>query len=1136
MALPVFQINSGVDFGSNASELSIDKKIFYMVSGDGRTILLRDTASGRLLQTLNLPIKNTILTLLEIKKDTLLISATDRLLVFNVRTGHILYDKKNKYSFFKATLNRDRTQVALFKGAYFRKGGMITESRLGSKSDYYPFVEIRDVNTLDILHICPALERYASSRPFVPNAVEFLNDGTLLIGYGSHLYAYDPALKKRKRLTSFSNDIESIVSLTPERLIVVTAGDENQTTGRSYLYQMPGLKEVRKDEYVMKETAFEKKDCRMVHTVPDPVFINNALFAAQTGKAAAPQNGNVTNTIGVFELKTGRLLRTLPNRHNDSINALFYANGTIITNSRALISSNPLTGKRVFNTPPAFPQDQFTVYDQTGVVFSHVKEGRFVLYKRGKNSSIHFMDVNLKKRSVKTCSRDNIKDFRYSEGILTVLTENGSIETLTDFNAPNQTPKKKPPSFVGKDSRLLDGKTGAYDYERRTIRHYLPGHLGRPTGLKLPLPGYNEKGGIFDDDYRLALSRSGRYLVIFGVYIEEDFLSSLFHTSGIHSYPTLSIVDLKSKKRVATLVDEKEDTSWDFRPPCFAFSEDESLFAAGTRYGRVHLVDLEKGSSRDIKVDMPFIRDLALNTKTQELAMVHKSLKIVSLKNGNEISTHESNGNHIAHVTSSDGYWITIGFDQSINILSGDSHEPLLSGYINYQQGNNSGVIFSTPDGYFDFIGNPGDFIHFSIPEKRVWYSYNQLYELFFRPDIVKNVLNKGPYEQDVRLVNLKDSLLLPPPEVNFSVKRSKNRHQATLKIRANNSGGGIGDIRVKNNGKFVYSYQGHFRLNEPKDTASPKVVAQANAHRGLTLKGAGKTGKAPASSIKIPNPLSVTVPLASGNNQIVVQGFNGAGTVLSSPVDRVVKGGKNKSRPRLFVLSIGIDQFKEPNATLKNAVKDSNDVEALLRKHAAFRIGETLVLNNANAQKETIINAFNRLAEQMNPEDYFVIYFATHAEAINNKQFRLYTHDYDGEATHANTILYDELMAMHAKNPAQHQLLILDTCRAGGLNLAMADVYNIQTETFAYSTGIHVIAGSSTYQDALDNYHDNGLFTHALLEGYRHFSDSDINSDGFLSIVELADYAKKKTNQFSHGRQQAVSHHFGDDFHIIKK
>ncbi|MGB5065579.1 MAG: hypothetical protein WBQ37_17750, partial [Candidatus Competibacter sp.] len=115
----------------------------------------------------------------------------------------------------------------------------------------------------------------------------------------------------------------------------------------------------------------------------------------------------------------------------------------------------------------------------------------------------------------------------------------------------------------------------------------------------------------------------------------------------------------------------------------------------------------------------------------------------------------------------------------------------------------------------------------------------------------------------------------------------------------------------------------------------------------------------------------------------------------------------------------------------------------------------------------------------------------------------------------------------------ALSQLYVLDTCHAGGLDYVISGLYDARISVLAHKMGLHLFAGTSSLQNALDGYQGNGLFTHTLLTGLRNNPAADSNKDHAVSIAELGAFSKDYTKIIGktiHFEQTPLIVNFGQD------
>jgi uncharacterized caspase-like protein len=278
-----------------------------------------------------------------------------------------------------------------------------------------------------------------------------------------------------------------------------------------------------------------------------------------------------------------------------------------------------------------------------------------------------------------------------------------------------------------------------------------------------------------------------------------------------------------------------------------------------------------------------------------------------------------------------------------------------------------------------------------------------------------------------------------------------------------------------------------------------------------------------------------------AGENEVSVSAFNGSNTVQSYMKTIKFNSGIMSEDSHLYILSIGIDQYKDSSVNLKYAVKDAKELEEKIKTQSATLYQPQnihyLIVTDTEANKTNIINKINELAHIIKPQDSFILFVAGHGVLLQNQYYML-THDFNGQVSNASMISSNEIVEMSKKIKSLSQLLIFDTCHAGGVDAIVSGLYDARMSVLAKKMGLHIYASASDKQAAMDGYKGNGLFTHALLDGLNNNKEADKYKDGKVSVVGLGEYSRKMTTNISReiGHSQTpLIINFGKDSPIYK-
>ncbi len=427
-------------------------------------------------------------------------------------------------------------------------------------------------------------------------------------------------------------------------------------------------------------------------------------------------------------------------------------------------------------------------------------------------------------------------------------------------------------------------------------------------------------------------------------------------------------------------------------------------------------------------------------------------------------------------------------------------------------------------EGFFKASKNGPAFLNVRMGNRVV--GLDQFYDVFYRPDIVDAKLN-GEDITAIALTNLEEALKNPPPTVEFvHFPLESDDGKVSIGYTVTSQGGGIGEIRIFHNGKLIQS-DGHYRLARkgPVEGATllsynSRSIREELRSVALVEKGQGIRGSIAAPSKGEMFEGSVLIDAVPGENEIGLAAFNKNNTVQSSLKTATFKSKIMLDEPKLFILAVGIDEFKSRKDNLKYAVKDAESFALKIKEQSAtLYVPQNIhvrILKNQTATKSHVMSAIKELSVTAKPTDVFVLFIASHG-VLQSGLYSIVTHDYDGSLNVENLINSNEIMEITKNIKALTQVFILDTCHSGGLDNFVSGLYDARMTVMARNMGLHMFASASSTQGALDGYKGkNGLFTYALLEGLDNNQNTDSNRDGKVSISELGLYAQGQTARYS--------------------
>lgn len=416
--------------------------------------------------------------------------------------------------------------------------------------------------------------------------------------------------------------------------------------------------------------------------------------------------------------------------------------------------------------------------------------------------------------------------------------------------------------------------------------------------------------------------------------------------------------------------------------------------------------------------------------------------------------------------------------------------------------------VMFTPEGLFDHADRGGkDLVGVHLNRNRdqqpEWTSFSQAYRALYSPAAVRARLAGDAAASRARLAELGDL-------------RARLARQPAVDIAE----------------LCVPLAEGTCTALDPRAATMPRLPAQTGrlriavqlADRGLGIgaidafvndRNAGRfTAPAPEGGKAS---TTIDVPLDPGQNSVQLRVYDKSDTVFAetTPLELTTADSGAAEHGRLFVLAIGIDHFAAPALALNFAVADAETFVRTIQRAGAhlFSAIDVTQLTDQQATRSAILDAFDRLAARIRPNDTFLFYVASHGvRSEGDGRFLLIPQDVAdisswqalGSAAIDETTLIGALSRIRARDA----LLFLDTCYSGAVTAdALANV--------GHETGRYLLAASSSLQEALDSYDSsNGVFVYAVREGLQ--GRAPHGSDDVVSALALGEYVSARVGQLA--------------------
>jgi hypothetical protein len=411
--------------------------------------------------------------------------------------------------------------------------------------------------------------------------------------------------------------------------------------------------------------------------------------------------------------------------------------------------------------------------------------------------------------------------------------------------------------------------------------------------------------------------------------------------------------------------------------------------------------------------------------------------------------------------------------------------------------------VIMTPEGYFSGSPDVGKFLKVHVGSST--YSIDSFYEKFYNPHLIVMRLNEKEIEtsEDIR-----KGVAKPPRVEILSPKNGETVEHTNIEIviRAEDIGGGVDEIRLYHNESVV------------GEKARVANIQKGNEGTVATYR----------------------INLVPGLNRIRANGFSSDRTQSNPSIIEIIYN-KPTSPAKLFLVAVGINEYKNPEMKLNYAVADATGIKRFFQSNWDNLFSDLHLeeIYDEEANSENIKSRINELAAL--EEDVVVIYLAGHGLNMNDEWYFLgYDVIYPENEVEVRkkSISSNEFKRMITRVRSLKKLIIIDSCKSGKIMDALSRSVEDRRalHQLARSTGTHIIASSTDKQYASETPHlEHGLFTYALLKGLEGRSE---RADNTITVRELMAYVEKElpliSEKYRQKPQYPVIDSRGQDFPLV--
>ncbi len=415
-----------------------------------------------------------------------------------------------------------------------------------------------------------------------------------------------------------------------------------------------------------------------------------------------------------------------------------------------------------------------------------------------------------------------------------------------------------------------------------------------------------------------------------------------------------------------------------------------------------------------------------------------------------------------------------------------------------------------TPGGFYDAAAGSEDLIGWNInrgkDQTADFYPASRFRSQFYRPDVVERIIKTGSEEEAVKIADAErghktevvdvDKAL--PPIVTIQTPNNTETSNTTVTVK--------------------------YSVRTPDDAPVTTVRALVDGRPMAAARRIQETADSP-DGIRT---LDFTVPSRDCEISLLAENKNGSGTPATIRLRWKGQAAEDITKPKLYVLGVGVSKYKNPEYRLDYAAKDATDFVSTVQqqKGRIYRDVEMKLLTDDHADKESVLDALEWIQKQTTSRDVAMIFLSGHGVRDGSGDYYYVPYNFDNDRKRSTGVLFYEIEKT-IKDIAGKVVFFVDTCHSGGAagkaRGVGTDIVSIVNELSSAENGAIVFAASTGKEFALeDEKWGHGAFTKALLEGLG--GKADLKGDGRITITSLDYFLSERVKELTNGSQHPTT------------
>ncbi|WP_299465786.1 caspase family protein [uncultured Microscilla sp.] len=439
-----------------------------------------------------------------------------------------------------------------------------------------------------------------------------------------------------------------------------------------------------------------------------------------------------------------------------------------------------------------------------------------------------------------------------------------------------------------------------------------------------------------------------------------------------------------------------------------------------------------------------------------------------------------------------------------------------------------------TPQGYYAASAGGERYIGWHINrggnKLGTYYPVATFRKKYYKPDLVKLIIKHGSFDKAMKLYNTNNV------QVTENIVKKNENIMDHLPPKVEWVNPAEGDLKVKGKTFTVKA-----RITSGSKITGVKLLVNGRAvakTRGFeVVKNKSDKEKVLEYKVTLEGPETNLLVFASNTSSSTLSEARTlkreAGSISKKNNDDLEFDVKqnNMLKPNLYVVSVGVSDFKKQSYNLDYAHADAEAITALFKtqKGLLYKDVQVKQLTNKQATRANILDAFYWLEKNVTHKDVAILFIASHG--FNEKgKFYILPHDGDPERLRSTAVNWADFQDVLGNLPSK-VMLFLDACHSGALgdNLTKtrgAKVNNTEAirEITSAEHGVIVMSASTGSESSLEQPDwKHGAFTYALLKAMVQ-KKADFNNDGIVYLRELDFFVADEVKTLTKGKQHPTT------------